>query len=200
MYSWNVNGLNSCIKKGFLDFFERISSRFFCIQEIKCQKPIIFLPGYYQCWNFSKQKGYSGTAIFTKHNPLSVSYGFNNIDCDLDIEGRIITLEYASFYLITIYSPTFKMEISRINYRMDWDSLFFNYVSELNNIKPVIICGDFNVAFSDLDFYNNLQNSKEFIDDRKIEFESLLNSGFVDSFKYLYPQKTNIINTRRCNL
>lgn len=187
MFSWNVNGLNSCIEKGFLSFFNSVDADFFCLQETKCQQPIISIPGYYQFWNYCSRKGYSGTAIFTKHKPLSISYDFNNCDTDFDVEGRIITLEYETFYLVNVYSPNSQMGISRINYRMDWDELFFNYVSELNYIKPVIICGDFNIAFSDLDVCNSLPNSTEFIDDQRIEFENLLNEGFIDSFRYLYP-------------
>ena len=132
MYSWNVNGLNSCIEKGFFSFFDSSDADFFCIQETKYQDVLPSLPGYYQFWNFCSKKGYSGTAIFTKHKPLSVSYNMGNDD--FDAEGRIITLEYNSFFLVTVYVPNSQLGISRINYRMEWDELFIDYISNLNNI------------------------------------------------------------------
>lgn len=189
MFSWNVNGLNSCIQKGFASFFNSVDADFFCLQEIKCQKPLISIPGYYQFWNYCSRKGYSGVAIFTKYKPISVCYDFN--DSDFDVEGRIITLEYDSFYLINVYFPNSQMGISRINYRMDWDDLFFNYVSELNYIKPVIICGDFNIAFSSLDSCSSAPSSTEFVDDQCIGFKNLLDNGFVNSFRYLNPTTNN---------
>lgn len=185
MFSWNVNGLNSCIEKGFTSFFNSVDADFFCVQEIKCQKPLISFPGYFQYWNYCSRKGYSGVAIFTKHKPISVFYDLN--DSDFDVEGRVITLEYDSFYLINVYFPNSQMGISRINYRMDWDDLFFNYVSELNYIKPVIICGDFNIAFSNLDSCTPISPTTEFIDDQSIGFKNLLDNGFIDSFRYLHP-------------
>ena len=189
MFSWNVNGLNSCIEKGFWSFFDSVDADFFCLQEIKCQHPIISKNGYYIFWNYCSKKGYSGTAIITKHKPISVHYEFD--DPDFDVEGRIITLEYDSFYLINVYSPNSQMGISRINYRMNWDDLFFNYVSSLNYIKPVIICGDFNIAISDLDVCTSIPSSSEFVDDQRIEFENLLNNGFIDTFRYLHPTTNN---------
>lgn len=189
MFSWNVNGLNSCIEKGFSSFFDSVNADFFCLQEIKCQQPIISIPSYYQFWNYCSKKGYSGTAIFTKYKPISVCYNFDG--SDFDVEGRIITLEYDSFYLINVYSPNSQMGISRINYRMDWDDLFFDYVSRLNYIKPVIICGDFNIAISDLDVCTSIPSSGKFVDDQRIEFEKLLNNGFIDSFRYLNPKTDN---------
>ena len=186
LYSWNVNGLNSCIDKGFFDYFQSINADFFCIQETKVQKPIFQIDGYYQFWNFCPRKGYSGTAIFTKYKPLNVYYNFNN--SDFDVEGRIICLEYDSYYIITIYAPNTQLGIYRLNYRMQWDEEFYNYVTELNNRKPVIICGDFNIASSSLDvsFYNE-DESASFVDDQKIEFQNLLDAGFIDSFRYLNP-------------
>ena len=189
MYSWNVNGLNSCIEKGFFSFFDSSDADFFCIQETKYQDVLPSLPGYYQFWNFCSKKGYSGTAIFTKHKPLSVSYNIGNDD--FDVEGRIITLEYNSFFLVTVYVPNSQLGISRINYRMEWDELFIDYISNLNNIKPVIICGDFNIAFSELDVCHSITSSLEFIDDQRIEFENLLNVGFIDSYRYFYPNVGN---------
>lgn len=190
MYSWNVNGLNSCIDKGFFDFFNISNADFFCIQEIKCQEPLFQIDVFYSYWNFCSKKGYSGTAIFSKYKPLSISYDFG-ID-NFDVEGRIITLEYNSFYLVNIYVPNSQSGISRINYRMQWDELFSNYISELNNLKPVIICGDFNISYSSLDGYSNSHyNSYEFVDNQKIEFENLINNGFIDSFRYFYPTTPN---------
>lgn len=189
MFSWNVNGLNSCIEKGFFSFFNYSGADFFCIQETKYQKELPTIPGYYQFWNYCSKKGYSGTAIFTKYKPISVSYDFNNIN--FDVEGRIITLEYNTFYFINVYVPNAQSGISRTNYRMKWDELFINYVSELNNIKPVIICGDFNISLSNLDACTSVPNSSEFVDDQRIEFEKLLNNGFIDSFRYLNPNTDN---------
>ena len=189
IYSWNVNGFNSCISKGFFSFFNSTDCDFFCIQETKLQKPLSPILGYYQYWNFCSKKGYSGTAIFTKHKPLSVSYDMGIQS--FDVEGRIITLEYDSFYLITVYVPNSQLGISRLNYRMEWDELFIKYVSSLNNIKPVIICGDFNIAFSDLDVCNSIPSEESFIDDQRIEFEYLLDNGFVDAYRHLYPNEKN---------
>lgn len=190
MYSLNANGLNSCINKGFLNFFNNSNADFFCLQEIKCQEELIHIDGYYSFWNFCSRKGYSGTAIFTKYQPLAVFYDMG--DSNYNVEGRIITLEYNSFYLVNVYVPNSQMGLSRINYRMQWDELFINYVSNLNNLKPVIICGDFNIAYSDLDSCANCENnSLIFIDDQKIEFENLLNCGFIDSFRFLYPDSEN---------
>lgn len=184
-YSYNINGLKSCIDKGFLEYFLSTNADFFCLQEIKTQIPLSDIPGYFQFWNLSSRKGYSGTAIITKHKPLSVSYSIDNED--FDTENRIITLEYNSFYLVTLYSPNSQMGISRKNYRMQWDELIYKYLINLNNIKPVIVCGDFNVALTNLDICTTLTNENEFINDERIELEYLLNSNFIDSFRYLYP-------------
>lgn len=190
MYSWNINGLKSCIDKGFFDFFNSSNADFFCVQETKCQEPLFQIDGYYNYWNFCSKKGYSGTAIFTKYKPLSVSYDFGL--SSFDVEGRIITLEYNSFYLINVYVPNSQSGISRINYRMQWDELFFDYVCKLNNLKPVIICGDLNIAYSILDCCTTShRNSSEFVDNQQIEFENLLGFGFIDSFRYLHPNAQN---------
>jgi exodeoxyribonuclease-3 len=189
MYSYNINGLKSCIDKGFMDYFLSTNADFFCLQETKSQDPLPNLPGYYQYWNFCSRKGYSGTAVLTKHKPISVSYDID--DTSFDIEGRIITLEYNSFYLINIYAPNSQMGISRKNYRMQWDESLYDYLINLNNIKPVIICGDFNVALTDLDVCTSIPDESKFVDDERIEFENLLNSGFIDSFRFLHPNVEN---------
>lgn len=186
-YSWNVNGLNSCIKKGGDAFFYNSDADFFCIQETKLQKPLPTISGYYQFWSFCSKKGYSGTAILTKHKPLSVSYKFDNDNSEFDMEGRLVTLEYNTFYLVNIYVPNSQSNISRKNYRMEWDELFFDYIFNLNNIKPVIICGDFNTSFSNLNGKCQFINPNEFINDQLIEFKKLLDIGFIDSFNHLYP-------------
>jgi len=186
-YSWNVNGLQSCLKKGGDKFFLNTDADFFCIQETKTQTPLPTISGYHQFWNFCSKKGYSGTAIFTKYKPLSVSYSFDNTNSNFDIEGRLITLEYNSFYLINVYVPNIQSSISRQNYRMEWDELFLDYITKLNNIKPVIICGDFNISFSNLNGQDKFLNANDFINDQLIEFKNLLDSGFIDSFNHLYP-------------
>lgn len=187
IYSLNVNGLNSAIEKGIRNSLFILKPDIICLQEIKCQKPLVELENYYSYWNFCKKKGYSGTAIFTKEKPLSINYDFNN---DFDCEGRVMTVEYECFYLVNVYVPNSKASSIRLDYRMNWDDEFYNYIKNLEIMKPVIICGDFNIAYSNIDsndcYYNN-----DFVDNERYEFENLLNSGLVDAYRYLYPQETN---------
>ena len=190
--SWNVNGLRACVSKGFVDFFKDFDADFFCLQETKLQAGQIDLdlPGYQQFWNYAEKKGYSGTAIFTKHTPLSVRYGVGVEE--LDTEGRLITLEYEDFYLLTCYTPNAQQELARIEHRLKWEDAFRAYLSELDAKKPVIICGDLNVAHKEIDLKNPAANrgSAGFSDEERAAFTSLLDSGFTDSFRHLYPDLT----------
>ena len=192
LISWNVNGLRACVQKGFLDFFNQINADFFCIQETKLQADQIDLeiPGYHQFWNYAEKKGYSGTAIFTKHEPLNVFYGVG-IDA-LDTEGRMITLEYPDFYLITCYTPNAQRELARIDHRLAWDAAFRERLSELDQIKPCIICGDLNVAHNEIDLKNPSSNrgNAGFSDEERNSFEKLLEKGFTDSFRFKNPDMT----------
>lgn len=158
--SWNVNGLRACMQKGFLDFFNEVDADFFCVQETKLQEGQIALdlPGYYQFWNYAEKKGYSGTAIFTKHEPLSVSYGIGIPEHDH--EGRVITLEYDAFYLVTCYTPNSQNELARLPYRMQWEEDFLAFLKKLDEVKPVIVCGDLNVAHEEIDLKNPKTNRK----------------------------------------
>lgn len=191
--SWNVNGLRACVKKGFLDFFHEIDADFFCVQETKLQEDQIQLDleGYYQYWNYAKKKGYSGTAIFTKHQPQSVFYGIGIEEHDQ--EGRTITLEYESFYLVNVYTPNSQNELARLPYRLQWEQDFRHYLTELNSKKPVILCGDLNVAHQAIDLKNPKTNQKNagFTKEEREEMSQLLSSGFIDSFRYFFPQKEN---------
>ncbi|MFC5463422.1 exodeoxyribonuclease III [Lederbergia graminis] len=189
--SWNVNGIRACVKKGFLDYFNEVDADIFCIQETKCQEDQIELdlPGYHQYWNSAIKKGYSGTAIFTKNKPLTVSYGVG--DNESEDEGRIITLEYEQFYLINVYTPNSQRDLARLSYRLTWEDEMLTYITKLNTMKPVILCGDLNVAFSEIDLRNpksNLGNSGFTIEER-VKFGRLLDYGFIDSFRYFYPDK-----------
>lgn len=187
--SWNVNGLRACVGKNFMEDFEKLDADFFCLQETKLQKGQIDLqlPGYYQYWNYAVKKGYSGTAIFTKHEPVSVSYGMN-ID-EHDLEGRVITLEYQDFYLVTVYTPNSQNELARLDYRMKWEDDFRKYLNSLAEKKGVIVCGDMNVAHNEIDLKNPKTNRKNagFTDEEREKMTELLDSGFVDSFRYFYP-------------
>lgn len=187
--SWNVNGLRACLEKGFLDFFTEEAADFFCLQETKLQpdKVALDLPGYYQYWNYAQKKGYSGTAIFTKHAPLAVTYGIGVES--LDTEGRVITLEYENFYLLTCYTPNAQRELARLDHRMRWDMAFQRYVSNLDQQKPVIICGDLNVAHREIDLKNPSANrgNAGFSDEERDSFSKLLALGFTDSFRHLNP-------------
>ena len=191
LVSWNVNGLRACIKKGFLDYFKKVDADIFCVQEIKLQEGQIDLDleGYYDYWNYAEKKGYSGTAVFTKDRPLSVKYGLGIEEHDK--EGRVITLEYEEFYLVNVYTPNSKRELARLDYRITWEDDFRDYLKELDSIKPVILCGDLNVAHKEIDLKNPSNNRKSagFTDEERGKMTELLESGFVDSFRYFYPDK-----------
>ena len=190
--SWNVNGLRACMGKGWLDFFNEADADFFCLQETKLQAGQIELdlPGYEQYWNYAEKKGYSGTAIFTKHAPLSVRYGIGVPE--LDTEGRMITLEYPDFYIATCYTPNAQRELARIDHRMAWDEAFRNFLSELDKEKPVIVCGDLNVAHQEIDLKNPKTNrgNAGFSDEERNSLTETLNCGFSDTFRHLYPDAT----------
>lgn len=190
--SWNVNGLRACLQKGWQDFFDRESADFFCLQETKLQEGQISLdlPGYEQYWCYAEKKGYSGTAIFAKHTPLSVSYGLGIPE--LDTEGRLITLEYPDFYLLTCYTPNVQRELARIDHRLKWEEAFRQYMAALNEKKPVILCGDLNVAHKEIDLKNPSSNrgSAGFSDEERAAFSALLDAGFTDSFRHLNPDAT----------
>ena len=187
--SWNVNGLRACIQKGFLDYFTTVNADFFCLQETKLQEGQIELdlPGYHQYWNYADKKGYSGTAIFTRHQPLDVFYGVGNEA--LDTEGRMITLEYPDFYLVTCYTPNAQRELARIDHRLAWDKAFRERLSELDQHKPCIICGDLNVAHNEIDLKNPSSNrgNAGFSDEERQSFGKLLECGFIDTFRHKNP-------------
>ena len=187
--SWNVNGLRACVQKGFLDFFHTIDADFFCIQESKLQEGQIDLdlPGYHQYWNYAENKGYSGTAIFAKKEPISVAYGIGMEEHDK--EGRVITLEYDNFYLVTCYTPNSQNELARLPYRMTWEDDFLAYLKKLDAVKPVILCGDLNVAHEEIDLKNPKTNRKNagFSDEERAKMTDLLGAGFTDTFRFFYP-------------
>ena len=192
--SWNVNGLRACVQKGFLEYFNSTDADFFCIQESKLQEGqiVLDLPGYHQYWNYAEKKGYSGTAIFTRHEPISVTYGLNIPEHDT--EGRVITLEYGNFYLVTCYTPNSQNELARLSYRMQWEDSFRSYLIELDQKKPVILCGDLNVAHEEIDLKNPKTNHKNagFSDEERNKMTELLDAGFTDTFRYFYPDAENI--------
>ena len=187
--SWNVNGLRACEGKGFSDAFRQLDADFFWLQETKMQEGQLDLQfeGYQSYWNYAEKKGYSGTAIFTKHEPLNVTYGLG-ID-EHDHEGRVITLEMPDFYLITVYTPNSQDELRRLEYRMRWEDDFRDYLLKLDAVKPVIVCGDMNVAHEEIDLKNPKTNRRNagFTDEERQKFTTLLSSGFTDTFRYLYP-------------
>ena len=193
LISWNVNGIRACINKGFKDFFNEIDSDIFCIQETKCQKDQIDLEfeGYTSYWNSAEKKGYSGTAIFTKQKPISVTYGIGIEEHDK--EGRVITLEFEKFYMINIYTPNSKRELERLEYRQIWEDEIRKYMLKLNENKPVIMCGDLNVAHKEIDLKNPKTNRHNagFTDEERNKMTELLDAGFVDTFRILYPDKEN---------
>ena len=193
LISWNVNGLRACMKKGFEDFFKEVDADIFCVQETKLQEgQIDFCPEGYECyWNYVERKGYSGTAVFTKKKPLEVIFGIG-ID-EHDHEGRVITLEYEDFYFVTVYTPNSQSELARLSYRMRWEDAFRDYLKELDAHKPVIVTGDMNVAHEEIDLKNPKTNRKNagFTDEERDKFSELLAAGFVDSFRYFYPDKTD---------
>lgn len=190
--SWNVNGLRACVQKGFLDFFKDADADFFCLQETKLQADqlALDLPGYHQYWNYAEKKGYSGTAIFCKNEPLQVSYGINIPE--MDTEGRVITLEFEDFYLVTCYTPNSQRELTRLPYRLQWEAAFADYLSALDNRKPVVVCGDLNVAHKEIDLKNPSSNHHNagFTDEERTAFGKLLDRGFTDTFRYLHPDLT----------
>lgn len=190
--SWNVNGLRACVKKGFEDFFHEADADIFCVQETKLQEgQIDFAPEGYECyWNYAEKKGYSGTAIFTKKKPINVIYGMG-IE-EHDHEGRVITLEYDNFYFVTVYTPNSQSELARLSYRMQWEDDFRAYLLQLNEIKPVVMTGDLNVAHEEIDLKNPKTNKKNagFTQEERDKFTELLHAGFVDSFRYFYPDVT----------
>nr|WP_315088440.1 exodeoxyribonuclease III [uncultured Prevotella sp.] len=191
LISWNVNGLRACVGKDFEQQFKDFNADFFCLQETKMQAGQLDLsfPGYESYWNYADKKGYSGTAIFTKHKPLSVTYGIN-ID-EHDHEGRVITLEMDDFYLVTVYTPNSQDELRRLEYRMKWEEDFQSYLHKLDEIKPVIVCGDMNVAHQEIDLKNPKTNHRNagFTDEEREKMTQLLNNGFIDTFRTLYPEQ-----------
>lgn len=192
--SWNVNGLRACNDKGFSDIFKNLDADFFCLQETKMQAGQLDLAfdGYESYWNYAEKKGYSGTAIFTKHKPISVTYGINKEEHDK--EGRVITLEMEKFYLVTVYTPNSQDGLKRLEYRMEWEEEFRKYLLELDKKKPVVVCGDLNVAHKEIDLKSPKTNRKNagFTDEEREKFSILLDSGFTDTFRYFYPDKTEI--------
>lgn len=192
--SWNVNGIRACVKKGFLDFFKEADADIFCIQETKMQdgQLDLELDGYEQYWNYAVKKGYSGTAVFTKERPLAVTYGMAIEEHDQ--EGRVITLEYEDFYFVTVYTPNSQSELARLDYRMTWEDDFLAYLKGLEEKKPVVFCGDLNVAHKEIDLKNPKTNRKNagFTDEERGKFTDLLAAGFTDTFRYLYPDVEGI--------
>lgn len=193
LISWNVNGIRACVNKGFKEFFEKINADIFCIQETKCQPEQIELEfdGYYAYWNSAEKKGYSGTAIFTKQKPIYVTYGIG-ID-EHDKEGRVITLEFKDFYMVNIYTPNAKRGLERLDYRQIWEDEIRKYLLKLNQEKPVIMCGDLNVAHKEIDLKNPKSNrgNAGFTDEEREKMTALLSAGFIDTFRYIYPDKTD---------
>ena len=194
MISWNVNGLRACVQKGFLDYLKESDADIFCIQESKLQEGQIDLEleGYHQYWNYAEKKGYSGTAVFTRQEPLSVTYGIGKEEHDK--EGRVITLEFDAFYLVTVYTPNSQNELARLPYRMEWEDAFLSYLKELETGKPVIFCGDLNVAHQEIDLKNPKTNRKNagFTDEERAKFSALLDAGFIDTYRYFYPDQEGI--------
>ena len=189
LISWNVNGLRACMQKGFMDFFNEIDADIFCLQETKLQEGQhdLELPGYYQYWNYAEKKGYSGTALISKEKPLQVSYGIG-VDRH-DHEGRVITAEFEEFYVVTVYTPNSQRELTRLSYRMEWEADFLKYIKSLEEKKPVIFCGDLNVAHEEIDLKNPKTNHKNagFTDEERACFSTVLENGFIDTFRYFYP-------------
>ena len=194
LISWNVNGIRACVGKGFLEFFKEADADIFCIQESKMQagQLELDLPGYHQYWNYAEKKGYSGTAIFTKRKPLSETYGMGIEEHDK--EGRVITLEFEDFYMVTVYTPNSQNELARLDYRMTWEEAFLAYLKKLEENKPVIVCGDMNVAHKEIDLKNPKTNRKNagFTDEEREKFSILLENGFVDTFRHFYPEQEGI--------
>lgn len=194
LVSWNVNGLRACIAKGFLEFFEHINADIFCVQETKLSEGQLELelPGYYQYWNYAEKKGYSGTAIFTRQEPLSVAYGIGMPEHDK--EGRVITAEFEEFYFVTVYTPNSQNELARLSYRMKWEDDFLAYLKGLETKKPVIYAGDLNVAHQEIDLKNSKTNRKNagFTDEERAKMTKVIECGFVDTYRYFYPETEGI--------
>jgi exodeoxyribonuclease III len=191
MISWNVNGIRACVGKGFLDYFHSVDADIFCLQETKLQEGQISLDleGYHQYWNYAEKKGYSGTAIFTKEKPISCSYGVGSNDSQS--EGRIITLEFKDFYLVNVYTPNSQRDLARLSVRLEWEMNLRNYLIDLDRVKPVILCGDLNVAHQEIDLKNPKPNkgNSGFTDEERGEMTYLLKAGFIDSYRHLYPDQ-----------
>lgn len=194
LISWNVNGIRACVQKGFVDIFKEMDADIFCIQESKMQEGqlVLELEGYHQYWNYAEKKGYSGTAIFTKVQPISDSYGIGIEKHDK--EGRVITLEYDKYYMVNVYTPNSQNELARLDYRMEWEEAFKAYLKKLEENKPVIVCGDMNVAHNEIDLKNPKTNRKNagFTDEERGKFTDLLDAGFIDTFRYFYPDMKDI--------
>ncbi|WP_211747742.1 exodeoxyribonuclease III [Paenibacillus sp. Marseille-Q4541] len=195
LVSWNVNGLRACVKKGFMDYFHEMDADIFCLQETKLQEGQIELElgdGYQDYWSYAEKKGYSGTAVFTRIPPLSVQYGMS--EEDPDAEGRMITLEFEHFYLVNVYTPNARRDLSRLDLRLEWEEQFRAYIVELDQKKPVIVCGDMNVAHQEIDLKNAKSNrgNSGFTEEEREKMSMLLGSGFVDTFRYFYPDKTDV--------
>ncbi len=193
LISWNVNGIRACLQKGFMDFFNEIDADIFCLQETKLSagQLELELPGYYQYWNYAEKKGYSGTAIFTKKEPISVTYGIGVEEHDH--EGRVITAEFEDFYLVTVYTPNSQRELTRLSYRMEWEAAFLAYVKRLSEKKGLIFCGDLNVAHKEIDLKNPKTNRKNagFTDEERACFTTVVENGFIDTFRHFYPDVTD---------
>jgi exodeoxyribonuclease-3 len=194
LISWNVNGLRAVVNKGFMDFFNEVDADILCLQETKMQPDqlILDLPGYIQYFNSAVRKGYSGTAVFTKIKPLQVTF---DIGIDIhDQEGRVITCEYDDFFLVTVYTPNSQNELARLDYRMQWEDDFIQYLKKLEQVKPVVVCGDLNVAHKEIDLKNPSSNRKSagFTDEERNKFTQLLNNGFTDTYRYLYPDVRDV--------
>ncbi|WP_239618098.1 exodeoxyribonuclease III [Cohnella mopanensis] len=196
LVSWNVNGLRACVNKGFNDYFKQIDADIFCVQETKLQEGQICLEygeEYAQYWNYAEKKGYSGTAVITRIKPLSVRYGMEE---DHEPEGRILTLEFGDFYLVTVYTPNAKRDLSRLDYRVEWEDRFRAYLQELDKLKPVIVCGDLNVAHQEIDIKNAKANrgNSGFTDEERGKMTELLEAGFIDTFRHLYPERSDVFS------
>jgi exodeoxyribonuclease III len=191
LVSWNVNGLRACVNKGFLDYFHEVDADIFCVQETKLQEGQINLEldGYHQYWNYAVKKGYSGTAVFTKIEPLSVKYGLGGEESEQ--EGRILTLEFADFYLVNVYTPNSQRDLARLGYRLEWEDRILHYLQELDAIKPVVLCGDLNVAHREVDLRNAKSNvgNSGFTAEERGKMTTLLESGFIDTYRHFYPEK-----------
>ena len=191
LVSWNVNGIRACVQKKFLDYFKNVDADIFCIQESKLQEGQISLEleGYLQFWNYAEKKGYSGTAIFTKIKPINIFYGISMEEHDK--EGRVITLEFDDFYLVTVYTPNSKQKLERLDYRMQWEDDFKRYLKVLDNVKPVVLCGDLNVAHKEIDLKNPSSNKKNagFTEEERKKFTVFLSEGFIDTYRYFHPDK-----------